>query len=754
MFVKEGEERIFMKTLKQGVKRLLTTVMAAALMLGAAVGTTPIKAMAETGGQPEEIKITLLGTSDIHGRFVPWDYDLDGANTSGSLTQLQTIVKQVRAENPNTILVDIGDMIQGNSAELFNDYPMSSTATAMNAMGYELWTMGNHEFDFGLDVLKKITGQFKGGLLAGNVYKENGERYFPAHQIITEAGIKIGFIGMTTPMTAVFKKGSPKIAGIEFRDPVIETQKAIDEIENQVDVMIGIMHMGVDNENGVANTGVTDIAKANPELTAIFAGHMHKLVKNQEINGVLVTEPDKYGTHISRIDLTFTKKDGKYELKDRSVTALPVKAADGTIVKSDAELEKLLQPYHDLARENANTVVAELKGMNMVPQNEMKGIPSVQIQETPLAAFFNEVMLHYGKTDVVAHQIDNDNAKLDVGAIKKKDISYNYQYAGGEVSVYKITGKDLKDYMEWSAGYFNQSRPGDVTISFDPTRRASKYSTNDFFGGITYEIDLTEKAGSRIKNIKKLDGTPIQPEDHLTIGMNAYRMDFLVSKSGPMPGRSFEKLWSTQDESSFGDDEGTIRRLAIRYLTEVKKGVYSAVQPNNWKIVGVDMTSKAHKEVAFLVNKDIITVPKTADGKYTNVAAINVSDPITQEEVNELSVKANVAPSEFVGLKTKGEFYSLLATKLGGTFPDDEAETVTPSPAPEKENGETKAPVTPDPTPIPSKEATVSKKQTEIAKTQKLPNTATNFYNLLGLGTLLFVVGAIWFVRQRRARTE
>ncbi|OLS39226.1 bifunctional metallophosphatase/5'-nucleotidase [Bacillus sp. MRMR6] len=590
--------------LKQKLKQLLATVTTTALIFGAAVGTTPLKAEAVTGGEPEETKITILGTSDIHGRFVPWDYDLDGANTSGSLTQLYTIVKQVRAENPNTILVDIGDMIQGNSAELFNAYPMSSAATAMNAMGYELWTMGNHEFDFGLDVLKKITDQFTGSLLAGNVYKENGDRYFPAHNIIEKAGIKIGFIGMTTPMTAVFKKGSDKIAGIEFKDPVTETQKAIDEIEGQVDVMVGIMHMGVDNENGVANTSVTDIANANPELTAIFAGHMHKLVKSQEINGVLVTEPDKYGTHISRIDLTFTKQDGEFVLKDRSTTAIPVKSSDGTIVNSDEGLLELLQPYHEIARADANTVIAELKGINMVPKNEIKGIPSVQTQETPLAAFFNEVMLHYGKTDVVAHQIDNDNAKLDVGAIKKKDISYNYQYAGGEVSVYNITGKDLKDYMEWSAGYFNQSRPGDVTISFDKTRRASKYSTNDFFGGITYEIDLTEPYGSRIKNIRKLDGTPIKPEDALTIGMNAYRMDFLVSNQGPMAGRTFEKVWSTQDEDSFGDTEGTIRRLAVRYLQEVKNGVYTAVQPNNWKIVGVDMTSDVHKDVTYLINQD------------------------------------------------------------------------------------------------------------------------------------------------------
>ncbi|MCV5434572.1 metallophosphoesterase, partial [Escherichia coli] len=83
------------------------------------------------------------------GRFMPWDYALDGANTSGSLTQLYTAIKKVRQENPNTILVDAGDTIQGNSVELFNDQPQSPMMVAMNAMGYDAWAFGNHEFNFG-----------------------------------------------------------------------------------------------------------------------------------------------------------------------------------------------------------------------------------------------------------------------------------------------------------------------------------------------------------------------------------------------------------------------------------------------------------------------------------------------------------------------------------------------------------------------------------------------------------------------------
>ncbi|WP_396136242.1 bifunctional metallophosphatase/5'-nucleotidase [Brevibacillus brevis] len=607
-----------------------------------------------------ETKITLLGTSDIHGRFMPWDYALDGPNPNGSLTQLFTMIKEIRKENPNTVLLDAGDSIQDNSAELFNDQPQSPMMVAMNEMGYDAWAFGNHEFNFGLDILDKISSQYKGPVLAGNIYKENGERFLPAYTIVERDGIKIGVIGMDTPMISDFEKGTDHLDGLVVKNPVEETKKAVKELQGKVDVMIGLMHMGIENENGIPGTGVADIANAVPELTAIFAGHMHKLVKKEEINGVLITEPDKYGTHLSRIDLTFEKKDGKVVLKSKEATAVPVKNADGTTAVSDPELETKLKPFHEFARADANIVVAELKGMNMVDKNEIEGIPTVQIQETPLSDFFHEVMLYYSKADVVAHQIDNDKAKLDIGPIKKKDIAYNYQYAGGEITVYKVTGKDLKDYMEWAAGYFNQARPGDVTVSFDSKRRASKYSTNDFFGNVKYEIDLTKPYGSRITNLRRLDDTPIKPDDVLKLGMNAYRMEALQAKGGALEGRKFEQLWSSKEESAFGETQGTIRNRAIAYLKEVKKGVYEPTVQHNWKIVGVDTTAPERADVVELINAGILSVPKTEDGKYTNIASINIKDAVTKEEIAEFSAKAKVDAAKLASAKTKGQFYHQL----------------------------------------------------------------------------------------------
>ncbi|MED1916593.1 5'-nucleotidase C-terminal domain-containing protein [Bacillus thuringiensis] len=641
-----------MKKLAKGLLSVaLTSMVLGSAMMGIAA---PVKA-AET-----PTKITLLGTSDIHGRFMPWDYALDGPNPNGSMTQLFTMIKEIRKENPNTVLLDAGDSIQDNSAELFNDQPQSPIMVAMNEMNYDAWAFGNHEFNFGLDVLDKVSSQYKGSVLAGNIYKENGERFLPAYTIIERAGVKIGVIGMNTPMISDFEKGTDHLDGLVIKNPVEETKKAVKELEGKVDVIIGLMHMGIENENGIPGTGVADIANAVPELTAIFAGHMHKLVKKEEINGVLITEPDKYGTHLSRIDLTFEKKDGKVVLTNKEATAVPVKGADGTPAVSDAALETKLQPFHEFARADANIVVAELKGMNLVPKNEVEGIPTVQIQETPLSDFFHEVMLYYSKADVVAHQIDNDKAKLDVGPIKKKDIAYNYQYAGGEITVYKVTGKDLKDYMEWAVGYFNSTRPGDVTVSFDPKRRASKYSTNDFFGGVKYEIDLTKPYGSRITNLRKLDEKPIKAEDTLKLGMNSYRMEALQAKGGALEGRKFEQLWSSKDNSAFGETGGTIRNRAIAYLKEVKKGVYEPKVQNNWKITGVDTTAPERKDVVELINAGILSAPKTADGKYTNIASINIKDAVTKEEITELSAKAKVDAAKLATIKTKGEFYHQL----------------------------------------------------------------------------------------------
>ncbi|EJL6823449.1 TPA: bifunctional metallophosphatase/5'-nucleotidase [Vibrio cholerae] len=566
--------------------------------------------------------VTILGTSDLHGHFMPWDYSADKLNLSGSLSQIATKVKTIRQEQPNVILVDAGDTIQGNFVETFKDEAIDPMMLGFNEMKYDVWVLGNHEFDFGLKVLNRSLTQFKGRSLAGNIQRPDGNPFLPGYTIIERGGIKIGVIGMDTPMTQVFAEGTNRLEGMTFTNPTLEVQKIIKQIDPQVDAIVLVAHMGLENENDITNTGVTDIANGNPELDAIVAGHMHTLIDKAVVNGVIITEPDKYGRALSRIDLQFEEQNGKFTLINKD--SLTYKIKD---ITSDSRMESLYEPYHKRLREMANREIAQLSGVNLVPENEIRGIPQVHVQDTGISALFQEASFFYApKANVIALQIDNDNAKLDVGSIKAKDIAYNYQYAGGEITVYQMTGKELKQYMEWSAGYFNSVKPGDVTYSFNPERRASKYSTNDFFAGVTYTIDLTQPAGERITDLKFADGTPVKNNSEIRLGMNSYRMGHLTKKGGVLEGQQFPVLFDT--EAEYGEEQGTIRNLTIRYLTEQKQGKYEGKAMQRWKLSGLEGFEKEREIVKELINSGKMDVPASADGRYTNIESINVQDLI------------------------------------------------------------------------------------------------------------------------------
>ncbi|MBF4216235.1 bifunctional metallophosphatase/5'-nucleotidase, partial [Vibrio anguillarum] len=477
-------------------------------------------------------QVTILGTSDIHGHFMPWDYAADKLNMQGSLSQIATKVKQIREQDKNVILVDAGDTIQGNFVETFKHEAVDPMMLGFNEMNYDVWVLGNHEFDFGLSVLNRSLTQFKGRALAGNIQRPDGNPFLPAATIIEKNGVKIGIIGMDTPMTQVFAEGTNRLEGMSFTNPTLEVKKVIGQIKNDVDAIVLVAHMGLDNENDIKDTGVSDIANANPEIDAIVAGHMHTKIDKATVNGVIITEPDKYGRVLSRIDFQFEEKDGKYTLVHKDSFTYPIKGVD-----SDSKMETLYAPYHQRLRENANREIAILDGVDLVPDDEIRGIPQVHIQDTGISALFQEASFFYApKANVIALQIDNDQAQLDTGPIKAKDIAFNYQYAGGEITVYQMTGKELRTYMEWAAGYFNSVSPGDVTYSFDPKRRASKYSTNDFFAGVTYTIDLTQPAGKRIKDLRFAGGQPIDDTSDIRLGMNSYRMGHLTQKGGSLEG--------------------------------------------------------------------------------------------------------------------------------------------------------------------------------------------------------------------------
>lgn len=537
-------------------------------------------------GFAKEVNVKILGTSDVHGRVVPWSYASDTEDKSGSYAQLSTLINQRRKENKNVILVEVGDSIQDNSIDLFasnleeaKNHPIPKV---LNYMKYDVFVPGNHEFNFGMPVLNEILNDIKAKKLAANLYHKDGKRYLQPTTIIQKDGVKIGIIGLTTPMSAKFEEDTGNLKDYKYVPMIEETKKQVKDLKaKKVDAIVVVAHMGIENENNIPETGLRDLANAVPEIDAIIAGHMHQNIKSETINGVLITEPHRYGTVLSEVDLKFDVNDKtkKVKLLGKTATTTPVKD-----LEADKKVEEIYKPYHERLREIANEKIGETEN-DMVPQGKIHGVSISFAKDTGMSSFITDVEKYYSKADVVSFAYDYENVKLDKGDIKRKDIAYNYRYAGGDVSVYEMTGKQLKDYMEWAADYFDTIQKGDTNYRYNDVRGKSKYVTFDIFGGVSYKIDLRNQKGNKIVDLKLADGRKITPDMKLKVGMNSYRFDQLIKKGGIFEGQNIPLIWSSKDE--MGKDKGRIQSMMIDYIKNVKGGKIDGKSHDRWEIIGL-----------------------------------------------------------------------------------------------------------------------------------------------------------------------
>ena len=237
------------------------TFMRAAGVTATAATITGLAPSASACFWPFSMDLQILATSDTHGKFDPWDYAANKADTSGSVAQQAAAIKELRTAD--TLVIDAGDTIQGNSAQLFLNDDVHPMVAAMNAIGYDIWVPGNHEYNYGLDVTQKVMAQQDAKVLTGNVYAPDGTPLADGYTILKKKDVKIGVIGMVTPN--ITRWDAVNLAGWTVTNPVDECRRIIDQIQDQVDVLIGVMHMDTENEYGVSGSGVTDLANACPE---------------------------------------------------------------------------------------------------------------------------------------------------------------------------------------------------------------------------------------------------------------------------------------------------------------------------------------------------------------------------------------------------------------------------------------------------------------------------------------------------------
>ncbi|WP_302481942.1 bifunctional UDP-sugar hydrolase/5'-nucleotidase [uncultured Haemophilus sp.] len=535
----------------------------------------------------QEVNIKLLGTSDVHGRIVPWSYGADVEDKSGSYAQIATYVKDVRKNNKNVVLVEVGDAIQDNQVDVFakdkkyyKDHPVPKV---LNEMNYDIFVLGNHEFNFGMKALDEILKDIKAKKLTANFYhKKNDKRYIDATTIIEKDGVKLGIIGLSTPMSAKFEEDTGNLKDMKFTSPTEEARTQVEKLKAKgVDAIIAVTHMGIENENNIPDTGMRDVINAVDGIDVVIAGHMHKDVPSETIKNTLITEPHRYGTVVSEVDLTFDINDKKeVKLVKKESKTVPVKA-----LEADKKIEEIYKPYHEKLRELNNVVIGQTAN-EMVPQETKHGVSAAFSKDTGLSSFINDVEQYYSGADVVTFSFDHQKARMDKGDIKKKDIIFNYRYAGGDVTVYELTGKQLKEYMEWSANYFDTIQPGDTEYRYNAERKKSKYVTYDIFGGVNYKIDLRNPQGSKIVDLTLADGRPVTDDMKLKVGMNSYRFAQLNGKGGIWEGQQIPVLW--ESKVAMGREKGTIQNMMIDYITNVKKGKIDGQSHNRWEIIGLN----------------------------------------------------------------------------------------------------------------------------------------------------------------------
>ena len=588
------------------------TFLRAAGVAATATAITGLAPSASACFWPFEMDLQILASSDTHGKFDPWDYAANKADASGSVAQQATAIKQLRTLN--TLVIDAGDNIQGNSSQLFLNDDVHPMIAAQNAIGYDIWVPGNHEYNYGMDTIKKVIGEQKAKVLTGNVYSPEGTPLADGYTIVQKMDVKIGIIGMVTPN--ITRWDAVNLAGWNVTNPVDECRKIIDQIKDKVDVLIGVMHMDTENEYGVYGSGVTDLANACPEFNVIIAAHGHKEIPGQEINGVLVVENKNAGATLSEIHLKLQRQtNGSWQVKSRSSESIQVKDYE-----ADPKLVALLAPYDERAKADAVIPIGTLQGGNMAPDNEIENIPSPMIQDTALLDFINEVQMYYTGAQVSATAMTSMTGQMKEGTIRKCDLTSIYTY---ENTLYKLqmNGAQLRDYMEWSAAFFKTWQPGDVTIAFDPSTR---YYLYDAFAGVNYDIDLSQQPGNRIRNLTWPDGRPVQDSDSFVIAVNNYRAttQLLIAADIFAPGEALPQLL----EMDVRGDIGGIRELLGDYIQNVKGGVIHPNVDNNWKLIGNNWSAASHDKAVTLLREGKLALSENQDTRTLPSKAITEAD--------------------------------------------------------------------------------------------------------------------------------
>ncbi|WP_318465714.1 bifunctional metallophosphatase/5'-nucleotidase [Photobacterium leiognathi] len=621
--------------------------------------------------------ITLAATSDLHGRLRGYDYAIDAEDKHAGLTRIATILEQQRTLDPNLILFDIGDTVQGNSAQLFNDMETHPMIEALQYLDYDLWVPGNHEFNFDRSFVDRNLENFDGAVISSNIkWESNNQNYLRGFQIFNVNGCKVAVIGLTPSYVPNWEASAPEhFKGLKFEDELVATSAVVDDViaRHKPDIIVGALHLGrTDQGVGVYNIA----AELADKFDVIMAGHEHatyiETVKKGDPNGtdisvksglvedkaksgtynesnrhesVKIIEPGKWGSDLAMAKINVEKDaSGKWKIIDTTLSNLDTKE-----IAEDQNMVDEYQDIHDRSVDDARETLGKVDGdfVNGGGADEATNddyfvddlgtrlystIHKAKVQDSALIDLIQFIEREKSGATISAAALFSDTSNLRDGQdYQRKDSANLYKYDNALIGV-NITGTNLKKYMEWSYNYFNTYKEGDLTVSFNPDVQAYNYDLFD--GAIEYTVDLTKPTGERV-DITLVDGKAFDPNAKYKLALNSYRFGTQGVPNG----------WFTKDDVFYDSSDATvpaIRDMITAYVTEhngISINDEHLNTTNNWQIKqlapnGEITQNRANSDIWKQFTNQQLCIHINPDNvKYPSIShALNMNDPTSYFE--------------------------------------------------------------------------------------------------------------------------
>ncbi len=482
--------------------------MLASLLLAAALAA-PRPAPADTA------RLVIVATTDVHGRAFAWDYTAD-RTFPGGLTRVATVADSLRRAYPGQVLLlDSGDLIQGDpfAAYFARVAPQDTNpiVRAMNLVGYDAATLGNHEFNWGLTTLARALHGAAFPYVSANIRGLPGDTLmYRPYVVLERAGVKVGITGFTTPGVMVWDRANVEHRVRLERIPAA-ARRVLPALDRKSDLEIVLIHSGMDGESSYDTTGVgvENVAAllaaqpTRPDLVVV--GHSHREMRDSVINGVHFIQPKNWAQSVVVMHVELVRSRGHWSPVRWHADLIPL--AD---VPPSPRVVAALQGAHDSVRAWVRQPLATASAA--MPSAMARARP------TPIIEFIQSVQKEVTGAQLSAAAAFNLEGGFPAGAVRLSDVASVYPYENTLRAV-RISGAQLKAYLERSAEYYQVDSTGHVTLN--PTMPGYNF---DMVSGASYVLDLSKPVGSRIRELS-VGGKPVTPSDSFAMAVNSYRQE-------------------------------------------------------------------------------------------------------------------------------------------------------------------------------------------------------------------------------------